>query len=84
MLAVTYLRSYGLKYAVTSIDGNMVIVTFTVTNSSTISSATHPPVIGYTNWWNKNIGDPINKSFSSGPFSKTTQTFIWMENLKWK
>ena len=49
-LAVTYLGSYGLKYEVLSIDeeDGTARVHFTVSNSSTIESAAHPPVIGYT------------------------------------
>jgi RHS repeat-associated protein len=75
-LAVTYLGSYRLQYTYSGSSINMVI-----TNSSTMSSATHPPVIGYTPWWNRNIGDPLNKYFSSGPLSKTTQRFELNESL---
>lgn len=82
-LAVTYLGSYDLQYNVLSVSGNSALVQFLVTNSSTISSATHPPVIGYTNWWNNNIGKPLDNLFSSGPMSKTTQTFTWTETIRW-
>lgn len=27
-------------------------------------------VIGYTDFWQKNIGSPLNKAFESGPMSK--------------
>jgi len=83
-LAVTYLGSYGLKYQVTALEGNVATVMFTINNSSTIESATHPPVIGYTPWWSSNIGQPLNNAMSSGPMSKTTQTFQWTENIIWK
>jgi RHS repeat-associated protein len=83
-LAVTYLGSYDLTWQVTGISGNNANVTYTVTNSSTIESATHPPVIGYTSWWNKHIGKLLNKVFSKGPLSKTTQKFKWKETIKWK
>jgi len=83
-LAVTYLGSYGLKYQVTALEGNVATVMFTINNSSTIESATHPPVIGYTPWWSNNIGQPLNNAMSSGPMSKTTQTFQWTENIIWK
>jgi hypothetical protein len=69
-LAVTYLGSYNTRY---SIQGDTLRVT--VTNSSTIQSATHPPVLGYTAWWRNNIGDPLDKKFATGPMSKTTQEF---------
>jgi RHS repeat-associated protein len=75
-LAVTYLGSYGLSYSES--NGTLNIH---VWNVSSIGSATHPPVIGYTNWWNNNIGNPLNNFFSSGPMSATTQTFDFHENL---
>jgi hypothetical protein len=68
-LAVTFLGSYNATF---SINGNTLSVH--VTNDSTIQSATHPPVIGYTAWWGKNIGDPLDKKFKTGPMSKTSQT----------
>lgn len=76
-LAVTYLGSYGLSYSVT--NGTLNIH---VWNFSTISSATHPLVIGYTNWWNQDIGTPLDNFFSSGPMSQTSQFFDFHENLK--
>ena len=75
-LAVTYLGSYGLSYSTT--NGTLNIH---VWNTSSIASATHPPVIGYTDWWNNNIGGPLNNWFLSGPMSATTQYFEFHENL---
>jgi RHS repeat-associated protein len=69
-LAVTYLGSYKASYAIT--NGTLHIM---VTNSSTIQSATHPPIIGYTKWWGKHIGNPLDEMFKNGPMSKTTQKF---------
>ena len=43
-----------------------------VNNTSTIQSGIRPPVIGYTDFWQKNIGRPLNKAFESGPMSKTS------------
>lgn len=85
-IAVTYLGSYGLKYKVISVDrvNGTAVVQFTVGNSSTIESATHPPVIGYTTWWSNNIGKPVNNFFSTGALSKTTQTFQWTETISWR
>ena len=75
-LATTYLGSYDLRYSKT--DENLNI---TVTNYSTIASATHPPVAGYTDWWEKNIGGPLNSYFPSGPMSTTTQIFDFQIKL---
>jgi RHS repeat-associated protein len=75
-LAVTYLGSYNVSYSTSGGVLNMQI-----TNASTISSATHPPVVGYTQWWSNNIGGPLDRFFSSGPLSKTTQSFSLHENL---
>lgn len=85
-LAVTFLGSYGLKYEVVSIndENGTAQVRFYVSNASTIESATHPPVIGYTEFWSKNIGTPLNNYFSTGAMSKTTQTVEWTETIKWK
>lgn len=72
-----------LQYNVISLTGNSALVQFIVTNSSTISSATHPPVIGYTPLWNNTIGSALDNIFSSVPMSKTTQTFNCTETLTW-
>jgi hypothetical protein len=73
---VTYLGSYGLEYSVSA--GKLNIH---VWNTSSIASATHPPVIGYMQWWSDYIGVPLNNFFSSGPMSPTTQNFNFQENL---
>ena len=75
-LAATYLGSYTLRYEV--IDG---VLNIHVENNSTMSSATHPPIIGYTNWWDNNIGKPLDNTFSSGPMSPTKQVFDFKINL---
>ena len=84
-LAVTYLGSYSLNYNVTSINpqSGTATVIFTVANSSTIASATHPPVVGYTPWWDQHVATPLNNFFQSGPMSPTTQTFTWTETIYW-
>ncbi len=80
-LAVTYLGSYELEYDVISTVGSTALVAFTVTNYSTIQSGLRPPVIGYTQAWIDNIGNPLNSYFSSGPMSTTSQTFKWTETI---
>jgi len=85
-IAVTYLGSYGLKYEVLSIDeqSGTAQVHFSVSNTSTIESATHPPVVGYTQWWSNNVGKPLNNFFSTGPLSPTSQTVEWTETIQRK
>jgi hypothetical protein len=80
-LAVTYLGSYSLRYEATKLSGRKVVVRFHVENTSSVSSATHPPVIGYTRWWSENIGQPLDSFFSSGPMSPTQQNFDWSETI---
>ncbi len=84
-LAFTYLGSHGLTYTVTSVDieKRVATVSYMVHNTSTIQSATRPPVIGYQNWYKNTIGKTLNEQFSSGPLSKTTQTVEWTETIKW-
>jgi RHS repeat-associated protein len=69
-LAVTYLGSYGLRYSRSN-----GVVNMTVTNSSTVASGFRPPVVGYTSVWDQYVGRPMNAALSSGPMSRTTQTF---------
>jgi hypothetical protein len=82
-LAVTYLGSYNLSYNVTSIDSanGTATVNFQTYNVSSIASATHPPVIGYTSFWNQYIGTLLNNLFQSGPMSPTVQNFNWTETI---
>ncbi len=74
-LAVTYLGSYSLHY--TTSDG---VITFTVKNTSTLGSATHLPIFGYTA-----AGQRFSRFMTglsqSGPMSPTTQTFIFHEHV---
>ena len=85
-LAVTYLGSYGLRYEVISVDeaSGTARVKFYVANSSTAASAMRPPVIGYTDFWNKNVGSRLNSTLSGGPMSKTRQTVEWTETIKFR
>lgn len=68
-IAVTFLGSYNARY---QIGANTLYVQ--VNNSSSIQSATHPPVIGYTRRWSENIGDPLNRWRSTGAISEVAQT----------
>jgi Domain of unknown function (DUF4157) len=82
-LAATFLGSYSLKYSVSAVSchSGKASIDFHVSNSSTMSSATHPPVIGYTDWWSSYVGEPLDTLFSSGPMSATTQEVDWSETL---
>jgi hypothetical protein len=81
-LAVTYLGSYDLKWtAEPNYENNTIGVTFSVYNTSTMQSASRPPVLGYLPAWQNTVGKHINTAFQSGWGSKTSQTFNWTEIL---
>ena len=80
-IAVTYLGSYNLQWRA-EVKDNSAIIHVTVTNSSTMQSATRPPYIGYWSIWQNSVGKMINEYFSSGWGSKTTQTFNLTETVK--
>lgn len=82
-LIYTFLGSHVLMYEVTSVDieNRTAVVTFTVHNTSTMQSATRPPVIGYKEWYRNSIGKVINKLFKSGPGSETEQWIEWTETI---
>jgi hypothetical protein len=85
-LAVTFLGSYDLNYYVVDVDAaaGSADVRFHVSNESTLSSATHPPVIGYTNWYLETISPFIDSLVPTGPMSKVTQNFWWDETISYK
>nr|WP_317127677.1 RHS repeat-associated core domain-containing protein [Chryseobacterium daecheongense] len=84
-LAVTFLGSYTLNWtAIPNYRNHTVTVRFSVENSSTMQSASRPPVLGYLPAWQNTAGKYINEKFKSGWGSKTTQTLIWTEILKMK
>jgi len=84
-LAVTFLGSYDLNWSATPNYRNHTIsVEFVVKNSSTMQSASRPPVLGYLPIWQNTAGKAINEKFEKGWGSKTTQTIIWTEILKMK
>ncbi|MFS4430652.1 hypothetical protein [Chryseobacterium sp. S90] len=79
-LAVTYLGSYNLEYTAAAYNKS-VVVSFHVENSSTMQSASRPPVLGYLPIWQQTAGKLINDKFKTGWGSKTTQSFHWTEVL---
>ncbi len=81
-LAVTYLGSYSLNWSVTGMSNGSATIQFRVSNSSTMQSASRPPVLGYLPIWQNTAGNAINNYFSTGWGSKTTQTFNWTQTIK--
>ncbi len=82
-LAVTYLGSYDLKWTAL-VNGNSATILFSVNNTSTMQSASRPPILGYQQWWQQSVGKSINESFKTGWGSKTAQSFNWSETIKIK
>ncbi len=84
-LVYTYLGSHDLTYTINSVDieKRTAVVTFTVHNTSTMQSATRPPVIGYKEWYENSIGKITDYLFKSGPGSETEQWIDWKETIKW-
>jgi hypothetical protein len=85
-LAVTFLGSYELNYSIVSVnsDNGTAVVLISVDNQSTLASATHPPVIGYTDFWLDTIAPMTNNLAQSGPMSEVTQSFWWTETIYYK
>ena len=78
-IGTAFLGSCDLQWSVLFMFGKNAIVGIEVNNSTTIASGTRLPVLGYTSWWNDNIGNSLNNRFSTGPMSITTQKFVWLE-----
>src|SRR3989449_8832292 len=70
-LVTTYLGSYLLSYDTVRLSGRKVQLTVNVSNTSTLESALRPPILGYTAWWQQNVGPIVNGLASSGPMSRT-------------
>ena len=84
-IVYTYLGSHSLQYSITCVDVERRIaeVTFLVHNTSTMQSATRPPVIGYQKWYANSIGKLTDGAFKSGAGSETEQWIEWTETIKW-
>ncbi|MBX3703471.1 MAG: RHS repeat-associated core domain-containing protein [Steroidobacteraceae bacterium] len=82
-IVVTYLGSYNLYYHVTDINADGTArVDFYVWNASTLSSVTHLPILGYTEWWAENVSS-VFADYKQGPMSPTEQHISWSENIPW-
>ena len=81
-LAAAYLGSYPLKYTVKGIgkDG-VATVDFDASNTSSLASALHIPVAGYTPTAIHHLDPVINGLVPRGPGSLTTQRFQWTERI---
>jgi RHS repeat-associated protein len=82
-LAATYLGSYDASFTIKGIDKNGVAtVAVHAWNDSDLKSATHPPYVGYTDWWQENVEPVIaGAEPTSGPASPTRQDFYWTERV---
>jgi len=86
-LAVTFLGSYDITSRIVGVnqEGGSAEVFFHVENRSDLASATHPPVLGYTDFWRQNVEPAINSLVSGGgPMSPTRQHFYWSETLRFR
>ena len=83
-LVATFLGSYQLTLNVLSYDETMgeAIVEFIVENTSTLASATRPPIVGYWLFWRRTVAPFVNGlAGADGPLSEKKQKFRWTE--KW-
>ncbi len=82
-LAVTYLGSYNLSISASAVTARGAHLTFHVSNSSTLASATHLPLYGiipgYGDW--ENFVNTLPGD--GGPMSRTTQDIYWSEDVSW-
>ncbi|MFC7819963.1 ALF repeat-containing protein [Streptomyces sp. NPDC057367] len=74
-LAYTFLGSHKVRMTpVRENPDGSVTWRYTAYNESDIESATHPPVIGYTDWWSDTVGAFVDKVVGDeGPMSPKTQ-----------
>ena len=84
-LAVTYLGSYDLNFYIVSVDSGKgtAEILFNVENESTLASATHLPVIGYTDFYLEVIAPWTDSLRPTGPMSRVTQSFWWYETINY-
>lgn len=82
-LAVTYLGSHRVKAEVIGRrpDGGYE-VRITATNTSSLQSATRPPVIGYQSWYRDTVGEATSQFSEATGIGRTTdQTLVWTETV---
>ena len=59
-------------------------VQFQVDNSTTLTSGTRPPKLGYTDWWRENI-EPVLQDLvrdPEQPMATKRQRFVWTEEIR--
>jgi hypothetical protein len=80
-----FLGSYDLSWHVDAIDrkAGTATVTFTVENESDMNSGTHtaPVLGGYSDEWDKTVGNWVNSKFQKGPGSPKKQKIQWTETI---
>ncbi|MZD59449.1 ALF repeat-containing protein, partial [Streptomyces sp. SID5606] len=74
-LAYTFLGSHQVRMTpIRKNSDGSVTWRYTAYNESDIESATHPPVIGYTEWWSDTVGAFVDKVVGDeGPLSPKNQ-----------
>jgi len=82
-LAVTFLGGYRIEFYIADINftTNEATILFHVYNASTLGSLTHPPYLGYTDFWIDNIYPFMNNLITEGPMSEVEQDFYWYETI---
>ncbi|MFD7320992.1 LamG-like jellyroll fold domain-containing protein [Streptomyces sp. NPDC059875] len=83
--SAAYLGSYTLKYQVLSVNAKTgkATVGFKVHNNSTIFSASRPSPGwgGYSDWYEKKAGQPLNQHYATGRYSAKSQDIVWSEEI---
>lgn len=82
-LAVTYLGSHDVQVDVIDQHANGDFeVRIIAKNTSSLQSATRPPVIGYEDWYQDSVGAATDAlSEFTGIGRTTSQTIIWTERI---
>lgn len=86
---MTFLGGFGLTYKVNFINHftHTADIESHVWNVSSIHSATRPPYLSTTEFWQRNVNPVIipwmRENFATGPMSNTTQDFYWNESVSW-
>jgi len=84
-LAVTYLGSYNMTVTPSQVTSNSAVLTFDVTNTSSLASAVHLPFYGMIDPGTEGAIESFENGLagSSGPMSPTTQEISWSETVTW-
>ena len=86
-LAVGYTGSYGAQYKVSGVENGYAVVDWYVWNRSSLTSALRPPVVGYTDWWARNVQPRLESIERNGigpnqALRTTEQRYYWTERVR--